>query len=230
MPAPYEQNIVLDLEFTPAGPAARDAGLRFEVIQFGAVRVNPDGEAGDSFECFVRPETTGKITWQVNRLTGIRWSDVASAEPFEQGLAAFTAWVGDASTRFVTWSPSDLKQLTEESAYKKIDLPLAHDRWFDLQKVYPRLMGVRKKRGQVRLVEAAEWYCGGEVEREQLHGAPYDAAVTAELFRLLKTGEYLAQKNMLADIVPERGEHEVLSENLGDRFAALAKLRDELSG
>ena len=229
MPAPYEQNVVLDLEFTQAGPAARDAGLRCEVIQFGAVRVDGNGEAGDTFECFVRPQTIGSITRKVQRLTGIRWSDVAPAEPFEQGLAAFQAWVGDASTRFVTWSPSDLQQLMQESAYKKIAMPFAHERWFDLQKVYPRLMGVRKKRGQVRLVDAAEWYCGGEVKREQLHGAPYDAAVTAELFRLLKTGEYLAQKSMLADIVPAQGTHEVLSENLGARFAALAKLRDELA-
>lgn len=230
MASPYEQNIVLDLEFTRAGKAARQEGLRCEIIQFGAVRVSPDGTAADSFECFVRPQTTGCITWQVQRLTGISWSDVASAEPFEKSLADFREWVGGATTRFVTWSPSDLQQLIDESAYKTLDFPFARNRWFDLQKVYPRLMGVRKKRGQVRLVDAAEWYCGGEVVREQLHGAPYDAAVTAELFRLLKTGEYLAQKNMLADIVPAQGKHEVLSENLGDRFADLAKLRDELAG
>ena len=39
----YDQNIVIDLEFTPvpneAGPGCR----HYEIIQIGAVRVSPDG-------------------------------------------------------------------------------------------------------------------------------------------------------------------------------------------
>ena len=47
----YDQNIVVDLEFTPSIRNARKHGVRqiYEVIEIGAVRVSPDGRVLDEF-------------------------------------------------------------------------------------------------------------------------------------------------------------------------------------
>ena len=53
----YDQNIVVDLEFTPSIRNARKQGVRqvYEAIEIGAVRVSPGGRMLDEFRCLVRP-------------------------------------------------------------------------------------------------------------------------------------------------------------------------------
>lgn len=48
----YEQNIVVDLEFTPVDKGAKTRKFKYEIIQIGAVRVSSDGEIKDSFSSF----------------------------------------------------------------------------------------------------------------------------------------------------------------------------------
>lgn len=138
----YEQNIVLDLEFTAVDKEKRTRGFGREIIQIGAVRIAPDGAVLDSFSAYVRPEFASRVSPKVQALTGIRICDVSNADSLEVVLGAFRQWVGQASTRFVAWSGSDLAQLSQETAYKQLAFPEGDGRWMDLQVVYPRVMGV----------------------------------------------------------------------------------------
>ncbi|MDO4443441.1 MAG: 3'-5' exonuclease [Slackia sp.] len=223
----YEQNIVMDLEFTkPTDEAVRSA-LRFEIIQIGAVRVDAYGNALDTFDSYVRPRYASDIAWKVKQLTGISRSDVCDADCLEDVMGRFLDWVGDSPTRIVTWSRNDFKQLSSETRFKGLPFSLGDMRWLDLQKIYPRLMGVGRKGRDMALKTAAEWY-GVEVADDLLHGALYDATVTAELLRRIMTGDYLKQKNVFSEVMCAPSEHEVLSANVGGRFAGLLDLKASL--
>lgn len=223
----YEQNIVMDLEFTKPTEEAARSGLRFEIIQIGAVRVDACGNTVDTFDSYVRPRYASDIAWKVKQLTGISRSDVCDADCLEDVMDRFADWIGAASTRIVTWSRNDFKQLSMETRYKKMPFVLGDMRWLDLQKIYPRLMGVGRKGRDMALKTAAEWY-GVEVSEKLLHGALYDAAVTAELLRRIMTGDYLEQKNVFSEVICNPSEHKALSASVGSRFAGLLDLKASL--
>ena len=90
----YEQNIVVDLEFTPVDKGAKTRKFKYEIIQIGAVRVSSDGEIKDSFSSFVKPEYTKSIAYAVQELTGIRMCNLTSEDTLEQILEKFREWVG----------------------------------------------------------------------------------------------------------------------------------------
>lgn len=137
------QNIVIDLEFTQVDQKYKRRTFRQEIIQIGSVRVSPSGEVLDSFSSYVRPEYTSSVSVKVRDLTGIRFRDVYDENPLSVVLGLFREWVGEEGrTRFVTWSENDLKQLRQETTFKGIEFPEAHQRWLDLQKIYPRIMAV----------------------------------------------------------------------------------------
>lgn len=215
----YEQNIVLDLEFTAVDKEKRTRGFGREIIQIGAVRVDPDGAVLDLFSASVRPEFASRVSPKVQALTGIRICDVSNADSLEVVLGAFRQWVGQASTRFVAWSGSDLAQLSQETAYKQLAFPEGDGRWMDLQVVYPRVMGVGNGR-DMSLRNAASWY-GIKVSEENLHGALYDTRVTAELLRNLITKDYVEQKLSLPAAMPEKACSKPMSFTIGEKFSSL---------
>ncbi|MEE1455058.1 MAG: 3'-5' exonuclease [Ellagibacter isourolithinifaciens] len=222
----YEQNIVVDLEFTPVDKGAKTRKFKYEIIQIGAVRVSSDGEIKDSFSSFVKPEYTKSIAYAVQELTGIRMCNLTSEDTLEQILEKFREWVGSKPTRFVAWSETDLKQLNAETEKKNIPFHEKGERWLDLQKVYPRFMEVGNGR-QIALCAAANW-CGIEPSKEDLHGALYDARVTAELLKNLLTKEFLEQKNCIASVMSDASRKKETSYTIGDKFSSLLQLKTKL--
>lgn len=223
----YSQNIVIDLEFTQVDQKYKRRTFRQEIIQIGSVRVSPSGEVLDSFSSYVRPEYTSSVSVKVRDLTGIRFRDVYDENSLSVVLGLFREWVGDKGrTRFVTWSENDLKQLRQETSFKEIEFPEAHKRWLDLQKIYPRIMAVGNGK-RMSLHSAADWY-GIKLSEENLHGALYDARVTAELLRNLLTKDYLIQKNMLTEVMPGQGNSKSASYSIGDKFSSLLALKERL--
>ena len=115
--------IVLDLEFTAVAGEAYRAGLRSEVIEIGAVRLDSKGCTADTFSCFVKPDYAESISKKVMALTDIRMSDVSDAPCFAEALGAFADWVGECSTRMVAWSKADRMQIVSECAFKGLEVP-----------------------------------------------------------------------------------------------------------
>ena len=223
---PYDQNIVLDLEFTPVNRSERTPEFRYEIIQIGAVRVSPQGNVLDNFCIYVKPEFTTLVSRKVQQLTGIRTSDATAGLPIKEALEEFRTWIGEVHTRFVAWSNSDLVQFVAETNKKKINFPEKNSRWLDLQKIYPRFMDVGNGKCMALHV-AADWY-GIQVSEEELHGALYDAQVTAELLASLITKDYLKQKHTLAEVMPDAKDAKATTFSIGDKFSALSKLKAEL--
>lgn len=221
------QNIVIDLEFAPTPKEVGRQGLRNEIIEIGAVRVDGDGNAVDTFCRRVKPERVDHIAPWITGLTGIRDADVREAETFAEVLGQFCAWVGSGRIRLVAWSGTDRRQIERECAFKGIEQPAQLDRWFDLQRIYPRLMGVGDRRHLMSLKTAADW-TGAALNADSAHQALYDAQVTAELLRQIVTGEYRQQKRALAENMGTPSQDEELTASLGSRCSRLGELYREL--
>ena len=224
--APYTQNIVIDLEFTPTPEPSTRTGepLENEVIEIGAVRVAPDGTSSDEFHTFVRPSIASGIAPHVRRLTGIRWADLADALTFAEALSDLSSWIGEGSTRMVAWSTSDEKQLEAECRAKAVALPSNMTRWLDLQAVFPRVMDIGLKGKPMSLHKAVEW-CGLALDRKSEHTALLDAQHTAEMLSMLLTGEYLAHRQALKTPVASAPAAE---DALGQMATALGPLYAKL--
>ena len=223
------QNIVVDLEFAPTPREVGRHGLRNEVIEIGAVKVDAAGAAVDTFCRRVRPEHVEHIAPWVVSLTGIHDADVRDAEPFAAVVGQFAAWAGTAANRvrLVTWSGTDRSQIEKECAFKDVEQPLQMRRWLDLQRIYPRLMGVGDRRRLMSLKTAADW-TGAALNADSAHQALYDAQVTAELLRQLVTGEYRQQRKALAENMGAPAHDEELTASLGSRCSGLGELYREL--
>lgn len=222
----YEQNIVIDLEFTPVDKRSRTKRFRYEIIQIGAVRMSNDGEIVDTFSSYVSHEYAAGVSRQVRELTGITNGDLFNEDGLADVLSRFRKWVGNAKTRYIAWSDTDFKQLSVETDRKRIEFPEGSCRWLDLQKVYPKYMKVGNGR-LMSLHAAADWY-GVKVSEDQLHGALYDARVTAELMKYLITGDYKEQKESLASFMPQKSEAQQTTFNLGEKFSVLFELKASL--
>lgn len=222
----YTQNIVLDLEFTPVDKAYKANDFQYEIIQIGAVRMSNDGDIVDTFSTYVSPEYSSSVSRKVRQLTGITNSDLMNKDCLSDALEKFREWVGGSKTRYVAWSGSDLKQFDQETRFKGIDFSEGNCRWLDLQKVYPKFMKVGNGR-LMSLHTAADWY-GVTISDELLHGALYDALITAELMKYLVTGDYKEQIESLAAVMPQKTEQSQTTFNLGEKFSALLALKSNL--
>ena len=219
----YVCNVVIDLEFTSVPKRMRQKGLGREIIEVGAVKLAADGTVCGEFSHMVKPELAGGVSGAVHQMTGIGNEDLTCARPLGEVLEALTAWIGPGRVRMVTWSDSDLHQITDECAAKGIEHHLP-GRWLDIQRLYPRLMDLERTR-RVSLGEAADW-CGIDNDRASAHRALYDAQVTAEIFRMMAAGECAEHRSrMQAELQHEK---ESFTASIGSQCGDLAGLMAQL--
>ena len=218
----YDYNIVIDLEFTPTPKNVRRRGLAREIIEIGAVKVDARGREVSTFQCYVRPQYAEDVSYEVQDLTGIHRCDIRDAACLEVAVRQLAAWIGDAKVRIVAWSGSDKAQIERELVFKRAALPGQFACWLDLQKVYPRVMGVGNGR-LMALRVAADWQ-GIVLDAGSSHRALYDARVTAELLRQLLTGAYHEQKETLESVIVKPENQKTFSASLGSRCSELGEL------
>lgn len=222
----YACNVVIDLEFTPV-PKERQIGrLRQEIIEVGAVKLASDGTVCGTFTHMVKPQLAHGVSGTVRRITGINNRDLTCALPLAEVLEALATWIGPDRARMVTWSEHDLRQINMECTAKGIVHHLP-GRWLDIQRLYPRLLGMSKTRRKVALGEAADW-CGIEHDTKSAHRALYDARMTADVFLMMASGEFAEHR---ARVKEELGrEQEICASSIGAQCEGLAALLAELRG
>lgn len=216
----YDCNVIIDLEFTYVPKKRRKGGLTTEIIEVGAVKVDAGGTVAGEFSHMVRPTLAPGVSGNVRRMTGIGSEDVAYARPLGEVLGALGEWMGAGRVRIVTWSDTDRRQIARECAVKGIE-PSLPTRWLDIQRIYPRLMGMGK--GCVSLGRAADW-CGIANDRLSAHRALYDAQVTAEIFLMMASGECASHRARVEAELDGPKEGTVCSSSIGESCGGLAEL------
>lgn len=186
----FARQIVLDFEFAPVPKQRQRRGLRNEIIEVGAVKLDNRGNVMGEFSQFVRTEYAEGVAYPVRELTGISAVDTATADPLYVVIKRFNDWIGRYSAQVVCWSGADHRQLLTECQAKRIDLAAFPTDWADLQAFYTSIMDV-DSHGCVSLSDAATWFdIDFDESTGHAHSALADARVTARLLKQVMDGDY----------------------------------------
>lgn len=153
----FARQIVLDFEFAPVPKQRQRRGLRNEIIEVGAVKLDYHGNVMGEFSQFVQTEFAEGVAFPVRELTGISAVDTAMADPLYMVIKRLSDWIGRYSAQVVCWSGADRRQLLTECQAKHIDLAAFPTDWADLQAFYTSIMDVGSH-GRVSLGDAAAWF------------------------------------------------------------------------
>ncbi|RJG21618.1 3'-5' exonuclease [Paenibacillus thiaminolyticus] len=113
--------IIYDLEMT----VKRKKGEFAEIIEIGAVKVaEQDGKAAivDTFQAFVKPTLSPKLSQDTVNFTGIRQEDVNASPVLQDVLDQFVAWIDTKDYALCSWGPDDKAQFLKECRMKRIPL------------------------------------------------------------------------------------------------------------
>lgn len=171
--------IVLDLEWNQAMSSDSSVfnklpiHLRGEIIEIGAVKLNPDMTPGEEFTIDVRPQFFRRIHYKVKKITGFDKERLAQGIPFPEALEQFHAWCGDEVT-FLTWGMDDQGIMEQNIIIHDLDWDWIVG-WVNLQTIYS--MQTLGQTVQRSLASAMEYF---EIEQTRVaHDALGDAYNTA---------------------------------------------------
>ena len=136
------KRIVIDLEMCKVPRMYRNKNYPYaaEIIQIGAVRLDENNEITDEFSSYVKP-VYGAVDNFIKNLTGIRGTNVRTAQPLDAIVREMLAWIGTKDVCIISWSESDYYQLKRELCAKvletdEFEILLDQENWVDYQKEY----------------------------------------------------------------------------------------------
>jgi len=185
-------------------------------IQIGAVLLDEEFKRIGTLSQYVHPEY-GVIDHFIEKLTGIRNSQVKKAPKLQEALVHMIDWIGEREYKIYAWSESDRDQILHEMKAKKIDdirinTFIDESRWIDYQDVFTKRFELER---QISLEEAL-----GRVEIEpegRFHDGLDDAVNTG---RLIEKLELNLEYQLVSYEMPEK-ETEHLSCTLGELLSGL---------
>lgn len=179
------QLIVLDLEWNQPTSyqcaTYRRVGdsLLFEVIQFGAAKLDERLEIVDTISIPVHPTHYLTIHPRVRRMTGLTQEALCDAPAFPEAIDRFLDWCGE-DCAFITWGCDDVSVLQQNVDFFRVERALP--KMYDLQRLYAAVVG---KSGQTALKTAMEALEIEEDAERSFHNAMHDAYYTARVLQKL---------------------------------------------
>ena len=147
--------------------------LRGEIIEIGAVRLNPDLTLGEEFSIDIRPVYFRQIHYQVRKITGFDKERLANGVSFPEAFKKFRDFCGEDVT-FITWGNDDQGIFEQNIIIHDLDWDWISE-WLNLQLIYNVQTGGDKN--QKSLAEAMEHF--GIEQTRTAHDALGDAYNTA---------------------------------------------------
>lgn len=192
--------IVLDLEFTRVDKSYSQMKKlsKFEVIQFGAVKLDSNNDIIGRYESFVKPRYSAHIEESVSILTHITDRMLKEAPDYIEVINGFLDWAGN--TKYVmSWSTTDLLQLRAESRQKEFEdtrLTEMFNNWIDLQKCFGDELGLEH---QISLINAIKGIGLDFMGME--HSAIDDAENTAYIYQAMQNeGQFKEKYKEIVDL------------------------------
>ena len=173
--------IILDLEWNQSNTRQEEEiqDLPFEVIEFGAIRLNGERAVMISeFNELVKPQVYHEMHHITSKLIHMQMEELERGNPFPEVMQRFLAWCQDSDYIFCTWGPTDLGVLQKNMDFHGM-LPLADEPipFLDIQKLFSIAYEDRKT---MRSLEYAIDFL--EIEKDiPFHRAFSDAYYTAKV-------------------------------------------------
>ena len=171
--------VVLDLEWNQAMSSRSEVfyhlpiHLRGEIIEIGAVKLNPDFSVGEEFTMDVKPVYFRRMHHKVKKITGFDRERLAHGVSFPEAMCKLREWCGDEVT-FLTWGWDDQGIFEQNIIIHDLDWDWISG-WVNLQMIYNLQTGGDKN--QKSLASAMEHF---EIEQTRIaHDALGDAYNTA---------------------------------------------------
>lgn len=167
--------IVIDLEATCwKFPKGRE---KQEIIEIGAVKLDPYGGVVDTFQSMVKPVMHPVLSHFCIALTNIKQSDVEYASEFPKVADDFVNWIGEENVIYMAaWGSVDQEFLKNACDFYDFEYfwtsPIAN-----LKKQYSHFKGLAKPIGLKKAVEKEGFEFTGNH-----HRALDDAINTAKIF------------------------------------------------
>ena len=179
--------IVFDLEWNQALGASRSvAGMPFEIIEIGAVKLDAGMQEIDTFREVVRPVVYPKIHFRTHEVINIGIEELRrEGISFRKACGAFLAWCykDGENPRFCTWGDADILQLRRNMRYYRMKSAFPYPMlYYDVQKLYSLDRG--ESRRKVYPLDEAVTELGLDAS-EPFHRALDDAIYTAQVLRCL---------------------------------------------
>lgn len=198
--------VVLDLEWNQSNTGEEEAvkQIPFEIIDFGAIKLNKDGKMIDEFNQLVKPQVYEHMHHITSKLIHLHMKDLQKGRPFPEVMNDFLEWCGK-DYIFCTWGPLDLYELQRNMNYYGME-PLSEVpiRFLDVQKLFSIAYEDKKVR---RSLEYAIDFL--QIEKDiPFHRAFSDAYYTAKI--LSKISDEVRQ-NYSFDVyvLPKTREEEI---------------------
>lgn len=182
------QYIVLDLEFNQSFPFKTGqktepiAECPFEIIQIGAVKLNEQFEIIEQFNRMIRPQIYPRLHPFVEKITGIRESDLANQPLFPEAFSDFLNFIGTRDTILCIWGPDDVKSLFRNILYYNLDVDAITDRYLNIQPFAAQYL--HHDNGQAIGLKNAVTELNIQIDNA-FHNALYDAIYTAKIFQIV---------------------------------------------
>lgn len=173
--------IVLDLEWNQSayGKANEVPGLPFEIIEFGAVKMDENKNIIDEFSEAVCPQVYRKLHYITKGVVKLKESELRAARPFNAVANDFVKWCGEDYTMCI-WGVADLTELQRNFEYFGVENPFPTPLfYFDIQKMFSLLYEDGKTR---RSLEDAVDMLAVKKDRD-FHRAFDDAYYTAMIIQ-----------------------------------------------
>ena len=186
--------------------------MPFEIIEIGAVKLDPSFRELGTFHEIIRPVLYKKIHYMTRSVIHMTEKDFRNSRPFPQVFADFLLWCGP-NPMFCTWGPGDLTELQRNVRWH-MDHGYLTGRWpfpfpllfRDIQKIFSYVYEDGK---QKRALEWAVDYLHMEKTMD-FHDAFADAWYTAKILEILPGQELEEFSSVDTYIVPAKRSDEIL--------------------
>lgn len=177
--------IVFDLEFNQDFESLQHfertgTNYPFEIIQFGAIRLDSSFHTVDTFDRLVKPTFYSAISSFIQDFTGITIKQLQKEATFPEVYHAFLDFLGTEELIFCVWGMSDMKELFRNVSYHNLDQNLLPKRYINIQPYVSLHLGLSHQK-LLRLQYSVEALDIPIVY--PFHNALNDAYYTAELFK-----------------------------------------------
>jgi inhibitor of KinA sporulation pathway (predicted exonuclease) len=171
--------IIIDLELNQRNYKTKLNGLKNEIIEIGAIKLNSKLELVNKFQCFIKPTVIKELNKHVKEVTRIVESDLDNAKSFPFVMSQFKNWIGGEQCVLFQWSNADYNELISSCKYFNLStnwIPVS----IDLQEIYCKIYSLSK---QISLAKAIQRFEPNN--NFNRHSALYDAITTYKILKYL---------------------------------------------
>ena len=114
--------IVMDLEWNQGyrGRDEENAGMPFEIIEIGAVKLDSEFREIGTFNRLVKPQVYREMHQITSQLVHINMRQLHREKTFVEVMEDFLEWCGRERYIFVTWGTLDLTELQRNMRFYEI--------------------------------------------------------------------------------------------------------------